>query len=70
MDARAANSSKAVVQHPGMANQAHPFDWTTTARPDRHSTRTANDKMFFIDGLRWTAFSLDALQSVSLFLNN
>jgi hypothetical protein len=68
LDARAANSSKVVVEHPGMANQAHPFDWATRACPDRHSTRAAYDRTFFIGGLRWSVyFSLDALQSVSPF---
>ncbi|HSE22919.1 MAG TPA: hypothetical protein VLB68_14735 [Pyrinomonadaceae bacterium] len=68
LDARAANSSKVVVQHPGMADQAHPFDWATRARPDRHSTRAADDRTFFVEGLRWSVhFSLDALQSVSPF---
>ena len=69
-NARAANSSEVFVQPTGVANQTHPFGSVTTAHSDCHATRAAHDRIFVIGGFRCSAYySLDALQSVSLFLD-
>jgi len=68
--ARAANSSEVLVEHARVANQTHSFDATLAADFDRHSTRAAHDRIFVIGGFLGSAhYSLEAFQSVSLFLD-
>ena len=54
--ARAANSSKVVIQHSSMANQTHSFARASVTRSDDGATRRANYKGLVVSGFSGFVF--------------